>query len=62
MPADIRDVSRYTVEGHTARLTGAFWFVVLDTLGWTEGSQVGPHYDDREDAQHAADQLNEACA
>lgn len=53
------DPRPYTVRSHTAPMTGAFWFVVTDNRGWLHGSQVGPYYDDHEDAQAAADELNE---
>jgi hypothetical protein len=50
---------RVRVESHTARMTGAFWFVVLDhgpdNERWRDGSQVGPYYDDFDDATRAAD-------
>lgn len=50
---------RVRVEPHTAPLTGAFWFVVLDHGPdhdrWRDGEQVGPYYDDFDDAARAAD-------
>lgn len=49
----------YNVKGHTAWLTGAFWFIV------TEGDSTVPivvddisFYDDWNDAQHVANTLN----
>jgi len=48
----------YTVIGHTARMTGAFWFIVVDedTHIMADGTV---YYSDHEDAQLKADELNE---
>lgn len=41
---------RVEVKGHTARFTGAFWWIVE-----VDGCQVGPYHMDREDADAIAD-------
>lgn len=49
----------YTVKGHTAPMTGAFWYVIVDERGSRATFETIEFWDDFDDAQHAADQLNE---
>lgn len=46
---------RVHVEGHTARLTGAFWWIVADEAGQVGGTDF---YMDREDAEAEAERIN----
>jgi hypothetical protein len=48
-------MSEFTIKPHTAPMTGAAWFIVVDEYG----SQIGPYYDDRDDAQAAIDAMTQ---
>lgn len=46
----------WSVRGNTSRMTGEFWFIIVDERdNRAEGS---PLYDDHDDAQAAANELN----
>lgn len=51
------DPRPFHVKPHTAPMTGAAWFIVVDG----NNSQVAdtPYYDDYDDAKHVADELND---
>lgn len=50
------DPRPYTVKPHTAPMTGAFWWIVSDASGKVDGTDF---FSDRDDAQFAANALNE---
>lgn len=50
----------FTVRKHIAPMTGACWFIVVDE--YDARADDLPYFDDFDDAQLAADELNESEA